>query len=122
MKAYLCPFPGCLLTVEAQGRYCPRHAHLQPAKDAAQAQAATKRWEAHHARNEYSRLYNTARWRTLRREHLARYPNCVRCGEPGNTVDHIIPHRGDEALAYDTGNLQTLCARCHAGKSRGDRG
>lgn len=121
MKAYLCPFPGCLLQVADKGRYCARHAHLQHTKDTAQAQAAAKRWEAHHERHEYTAMYNTVRWRTLRAEHLRRYPDCVRCGEPGTSVDHIVPHRGDEALAYDASNLQTLCARCHAVKSRGDR-
>ncbi|MFC6585923.1 HNH endonuclease signature motif containing protein [Sulfitobacter pacificus] len=28
-------------------------------------------------------------------------------------VDHVIPHRGDEALFYDPKNLQTLCPDDH---------
>lgn len=28
-------------------------------------------------------------------------------------VDHIVPHKGDEALFFDSGNLQSLCKPCH---------
>lgn len=28
-------------------------------------------------------------------------------------VDHIKPHRGDRALAFDPDNLQSLCKPCH---------
>ena len=33
----------------------------------------------------------------------------------GNVVDHVIPHRGDQALFWDQGNWQTLCATHHSG-------
>ncbi|MFG1256325.1 HNH endonuclease signature motif containing protein [Xanthobacter flavus] len=29
--------------------------------------------------------------------------------------DHVRPHRGDPALFWDEGNLQTLCKPCHDG-------
>jgi 5-methylcytosine-specific restriction endonuclease McrA len=28
-------------------------------------------------------------------------------------ADHVIPHKGDESLFWDAGNLQGLCKRCH---------
>ncbi|MDO6587341.1 HNH endonuclease [Salipiger sp. 1_MG-2023] len=38
-------------------------------------------------------------------------------------VDHITPHKGDETLFFDPGNLQALCKLCHASrKQREERG
>lgn len=70
------------------------------------------------------RGYN-ARWRRLRRVHLARQPFCARCLERGRTtlatvVDHVIPHRGDSALLYDPENLQSLCSPCHDGSKQSE--
>jgi 5-methylcytosine-specific restriction endonuclease McrA len=28
-------------------------------------------------------------------------------------VDHIVPHRGDQGLFWDTSNWQSLCKKCH---------
>lgn len=28
-------------------------------------------------------------------------------------ADHVTPHRGQEAMFWDEGNLQALCKRCH---------
>ena len=63
------------------------------------------------------RLYKTARWLRLRDAQLAREPLCrfhAERGEtvPADTVDHVIPHRGDEALFF-AGELQSLCKACH---------
>ncbi|MFC3058810.1 HNH endonuclease signature motif containing protein [Paenirhodobacter populi] len=35
------------------------------------------------------------------------------CGNTAEHVDHIKPHRGDQALFWDWRNLQALCAHCH---------
>lgn len=40
----------------------------------------------------------------------------------GTLVDHVVPHRGNRDLFWDAlGNWQTLCAACHARKSRAGR-
>ena len=62
--------------------------------------------------------YNTGAWRRLRLEHLQREPLCRMCEargvvRSGSHVDHIKAHKGDNALAFDPGNLQTLCVTCH---------
>lgn len=63
-------------------------------------------------------------WRTLRLTHLRKFPYCVMCAQQrrlrfGNTVDHVVPHRGDLRLMLDPNNLQTLCASHHsASKAR----
>ncbi len=49
---------------------------------------------------------------------MRRFPLCQYCLKYGDitsatVVDHIEPHRGDEAKAYDPENLQSLCETCH---------
>lgn len=63
-------------------------------------------------------LYRTSAWRKLRAEHLTREPWCRMHEARGEHVaaghvDHIKAHRGNAALFFDRGNLQSLCARCH---------
>lgn len=78
------------------------------------------------------------RWQKARAEHLAAHPFCEYClrerailaravaevivecaqrGIPlpyGNVVDHVVAHRGDEALFWNRANWQTLCATHHS--------
>lgn len=64
------------------------------------------------------RWYHTARWKALR--HKIKFdeePFCRLCGKLSHSVDHIIPHRGDERLFWDRSNLQSLCAKCHGIKT-----
>jgi 5-methylcytosine-specific restriction endonuclease McrA len=79
-------------------------------------------------------------WQKLRAKHLAEHPHCVYClrdlgmtdmspadvvltcaergvAEPlGNIGDHIVPHRGNDNLRLDPGNVQTLCKPHHDGE------
>ena len=32
---------------------------------------------------------------------------------PSVIVDHVVPHRGDQTLFWDTSNWQALCKHCH---------
>lgn len=60
-----------------------------------------------------------ARWRRLRKMHLAAEPLCRMCGRPADLVDHITPIRdGGERL--DDDNLQSLCRSCHDEKTQED--
>jgi 5-methylcytosine-specific restriction endonuclease McrA len=44
---------------------------------------------------------------------------CVVCGAVGRLeVDHVKPVRDAPNLAFDLTNLQTMCASCHARKTR----
>ena len=74
--------------------------------------------------------YKLARWKKLRLRIFARdlftcqMPGCGRIeGDTSQLVaDHRRPHRGDEALFWDEGNIQTLCKPCHDGaKQREER-
>lgn len=54
-------------------------------------------------------------------EHLeqANYSNpyCTKCDDIATVVDHIIPHKGDMVLFWNTGNWQSMCKRCHERKT-----
>jgi len=68
----------------------------------------------------WKHLYNTKRWHRLRWHQLANSPLCVMCEKlgkrtPATVADHKTPHRGDEQLFFDPGNLQSLCKPCHDG-------
>ena len=67
--------------------------------------------------------YKTARWQRVRAKILKRDGYlCQATGvalvgkyPAGNSpvVDHKIPHRGDEDLFWDEGNLQAVCKQWH---------
>lgn len=89
-----------------------------------------------------------SKWDVARRSFLAKHPLCVKCladrrAEAATVVDHIVPHRLDEALKsndpdriaeararfWDSSNWQSLCtthhnstkqAEEHAARRRGD--
>jgi 5-methylcytosine-specific restriction protein A len=69
-----------------------------------------------------------SRWRKARLGWLAKHPLCVHCQAEGrvtaaNVVDHIIPHRGDTNLFWDSkGNWQSLCTSHHAVKTAQEDG
>lgn len=59
------------------------------------------------------------KWQQAREQHLKANPICIMCEAEGlfvlgNTVDHIVPHRGDQARFWDRSNWQTLCAAHHS--------
>lgn len=61
----------------------------------------------------------------LRNQHITEHPFCVECEKEGHTrlaevVDHITPHRGNRALMYDPGNLQSLCKLHHDRKTQAE--
>jgi 5-methylcytosine-specific restriction protein A len=98
-----CSTPGCGALVR-RGR-CPTHSRA----------ANVRRGSAS------SRGYGV-RWRRYRRAFLAAHPLCADCDSNNRTtlavvVDHIIAHRGWDALFWDPENHQALCVPCHNAKS-----
>ena len=59
------------------------------------------------------------RWRKARLGYLAKHPLCVKHEALGKVVaatvvDHIVPHKGDKVLFWDSANnWQALCKQCH---------
>ena len=102
-----CAEPNCAAMAAPGDCRCEKH--RQKYAD------ATRRtpWRA-----ERATLYGSARWQAVRRAVLLERPFCVKCLEKGvynlaQVVDHIKPHKGDEALFWDEKNLQPLCKVCH---------
>ena len=73
----------------------------------------------------YNKLINSYTWQLLRRKKFVANPVCEMCAAEGRVtpteeVHHIKPVESgrDETemrrLAYDYGNLQSLCKACHA--------
>lgn len=67
--------------------------------------------------------YKSARWQALRLEVLVR--DLYTCRQTGvlltgkhpapnsPVVDHVVPHKGDERLFWDIGNLQSVSREYH---------
>lgn len=72
-------------------------------------------------------FYNSTAWKRIRVQVLQRDDyTCVKCREQqkiseARIVDHIIPINKDEGLRLTLHNLQSLCIKCNAKKTAGDR-
>ncbi|WP_210256075.1 HNH endonuclease [Chelativorans sp. Marseille-P2723] len=72
-------------------------------------------------------LYRSKRWRRERMAFLRAHPLCIECRRhdvirPATVVDHIDPHRGDEAVFWDRTRWHALCASCHSRKTASQDG
>lgn len=59
-------------------------------------------------------------WQKYRAWYLSRPENvlCAACKRAVATVvDHVIPHRGDPDLFWESSNHQPLCRHCHGVKT-----
>jgi 5-methylcytosine-specific restriction endonuclease McrA len=59
-----------------------------------------------------------SRWRKARATYLTKHPLCTMCEAQGRVtaatvVDHIIPHKKDWTLFWDSANWQPLCKQHH---------
>ena len=104
-----CGHPGCAAVVPAGVKYCEMHCKLHKGEDIRPGR-------------QHGNLYGTARWQRLRKQVLAAHPFCEECLKAGrytkaDTIDHIVPHRGNPDLFFEPGNLQALCKSCHDRKT-----
>lgn len=111
-----CHEPGCVVYAVHGSPYCGQHAA---------AHARVFRLSEH--RKAAARLYRSGQWLALRRQQLTMQPFCAECLRAGkytlaSEVDHVVPHRNDEALFYDPLNLQSLCHPCHSIKTAREDG
>lgn len=70
---------------------------------------------------ERQRLYNSARWRKIRKNQLAKEPWCadhLARGEyvPATEVDHQVPHKGNKNTFF-LGPFNSFCKICHSKKT-----
>ena len=109
-----CAHAGCGVLVKNGTNRCDKH------RQQVQRQQDQKRGTAH------QRGY-TGRWRKARVGFLNKHPLCAECERNGliteaTVVDHIIPHKGDDALFWDRNNWQPLCKPCHDRKTATEDG
>lgn len=69
---------------------------------------------------DWQHLYQTPRWRRLRKAQLDKQRLCERCmrGNPpqvvvATVVHHKEPHKGDTTKFFDPDNLASSCKPCH---------
>jgi 5-methylcytosine-specific restriction protein A len=103
-----CRAAACAALAASHG-FCEQHQNL--------------RWKGsdQHRDTAYNRGYNR-KWHQARVAYLRKHPLCVKCSTDAHpvlstVVDHIVPHRGDRALFWNSANWQTLCKRCHDRKT-----
>jgi len=110
-----CAAPGCSALV-VKG-YCDRCKDKAPARQAERARP-----------NAWSRLYTRA-WQKMSAARLIKHPLCVdpyglHAGvpEPATVTDHIVAHKGDRKLFWDSKNWQSLCRPCNSRKAALEEG
>ena len=109
-----CNHPGCNVLLFAGESYC------QPHRKAKRKQSDAQRGSAS------ARGY-TGAWRKARYHYLMSHPLCRTCEQDGRlseatVVDHIVPHRGDKDLFWDSSNWQPMCKHCHDVKTATEDG
>ena len=67
------------------------------------------------------------KWRKQRDPYLRANPWCRSCLKqgrrtPAGVVDHIVPHKGNQSLMWNSANWQSLCHYCHTLKTISDDG
>lgn len=112
----LCTHAGCNARAVADGK-CQLHQtkSIAPLSRPHKIRHKDKRPSAHR------RGYD-GKWRQARLAFLDNNPLCVMCQSQGllvaaTVVDHIIPHRGNQARFWDMTNWQALCKSCHDTKT-----
>jgi len=64
-------------------------------------------------------IYNTSKWKKLRKHMLMQSPICNRCKKlPSNVVHHLREARVFPELAFEESNLEALCSSCHNRESQ----
>jgi 5-methylcytosine-specific restriction protein A len=73
-------------------------------------------------RKEFTSMYQTNQWRSLRQVQLSKHPLCESCMTMGkvvqaNHVDHVFPWAKIGKQAFYDNIFQSLCTHCHSHKS-----
>lgn len=106
----VCSSPGCPQLSLVGMSKCEEH-------EQASRQAADARRPTAHERG------YTARWHAASKRYLADHPYCADgCGGRASVVDHIMPHKGDQALFWDEANWQGLTKAHHDRKTAKENG
>lgn len=119
---YPCSYPGCTAQPKGRSSRCDKHQAV------GRTQYEEDRKKHDQVRGSASQRGYGSRWRSARAGFLRSHPLCRMCQAQGEVtaatvVDHIVPHKGDRALFWDSTNWQPLCKPCHdRHKQRIERG
>jgi 5-methylcytosine-specific restriction endonuclease McrA len=94
------------------GRGCPNPATY---RGRCAQHARTRERRTHPNRS----LYNSKRWKILRRRVLFEEPLCRVCGVIATVADHIVAYE-DGGPFWSRPNLQGLCDSCHSKKTNAE--
>jgi 5-methylcytosine-specific restriction endonuclease McrA len=77
------------------------------------------------SRRPFDSWYKSRQWLARRKHQIQIEPTCAWCAKrghvtPATVADHVTPCH-DDKNAFLTGELQSLCARCHNGKWASDK-
>lgn len=111
MRKRICKAPGCcrLVDMDSHELYCTEHKTLE-ARDR-EARFRKPYENAQHGR--WDEMYNSPKWKTIRKNKLESEPFCEICGALATEVHHRVPHNGDWDLFLDPANLMSICHECH---------
>ena len=115
-----CCFPGC--GAATYDRYCDKHKPVIKQRELAIKKQVDER------RGSAQQRGYTGRWQKARATYLMKHPLCAECLKhnkytTATVVDHIVPHKGDQELFWDTdNNWQPLCRYHHNAKTMRERG
>lgn len=109
--ARVCNAPGC--GRRATAKYCKQCEGKDAERDRERGTSTERGYDA--------------RWQRARKAFLMGNPLCSHCKAEGRVeaatvVDHIQPHRGDDALFWDRANWQPLCKAHHDTKTATEDG
>lgn len=112
-----CKEPGCPNLCDIGQRYCEEHRKLHPSEF-----RNFKNFKHRDGLESASERGYGSKWQKARDAYLHKHPLCVECQKEGKyvkatVVDHIVPHRGDWKLFWDSSNWQSLCKFRHDKKT-----
>lgn len=107
-----CKWPLCPALVQPGEGYCAKH-------KSSNTKLTYQQRRADPVRAQFDRFYSTGAWGRARLMYLRSHPLCIRCGQAGTLVDHIVPRRAGGG-SLDEANFQTLCDGCHRLKTAED--
>ena len=110
MRKRICAATGCCRLVDADSgnKYCEEHQNLE-----ARDREAALQGRFYMMKHYYQDLYNSPKWKAMRKVQLSEHPLCELCGEAATEVHHVVAHQGNPELFYDSNNLMSVCRKCH---------
>lgn len=134
-----CRYKDCHAMVELPDHYCKQHYSYEAEYLANRQKWARSRSKSYQHRyntvtrnrnsdkSEQYNFYRSKQWVNLRQlvlnrdYYLCQYCKVINKITSAKAVDHIVPIEYDTDLRADTGNLATICSKCHRLKTDWER-